>query len=208
MAAFTSAFEDALPAPISVPTESHVDQAQPVESQGEPSTITVDDLSTTAALLLSSVEARQREQTIPGSSDATESSSTREKFANSAFMALMQRLKDREVVVEGNDMVDSATRSSYTGINGSGGWADQFLTESPPSATAADVKGKGKAVDMNWVTEEDVNGYTTGQVNPIFGPTMMGPSQRVSSLVNVSSFLPCVVVAYIDFICLATRLIR
>jgi hypothetical protein len=32
---------------------------------------------------------------------------TNEKFRNSSFMALMKKLRDREVVVEGNKMVDS-----------------------------------------------------------------------------------------------------
>ena len=34
---------------------------------------------------------------------------TNEKFRNSSFMALMKKLRDREVVVAGNDMVDSST---------------------------------------------------------------------------------------------------
>lgn len=34
---------------------------------------------------------------------------TDEKFRNSTFMALMKRLRDREVVVSGNDMVESSS---------------------------------------------------------------------------------------------------
>ena len=34
---------------------------------------------------------------------------TDEKFRNSTFLALMKRLRDREVVVAGNDMVESAS---------------------------------------------------------------------------------------------------
>jgi hypothetical protein len=34
---------------------------------------------------------------------------TDEKFRNSSFMALMKKLRDREVVVAGNDMVESST---------------------------------------------------------------------------------------------------
>jgi peroxin-5 len=37
---------------------------------------------------------------------------TNEKFRNSSFMALMKKLRDREVVVEGNKMVDSTNLNS------------------------------------------------------------------------------------------------
>ena len=57
------------------------------------------------------------------------------KFQNSAFLGLMQQLRDREVVIEGNDMVAAASAS---------GWAADFAT--------ADIKGKGKgrAVRQRW----------------------------------------------------------
>lgn len=34
---------------------------------------------------------------------------TDDKFRNSTFLALMKRLRDREIVVAGNDMVESAS---------------------------------------------------------------------------------------------------
>lgn len=111
------------------------DEAQIAESDMPAnSSITTDDLSTTAGLLVSSIAHEQNP-----------------KFQNSEFMGLMKRLRDREVIVEGNDMVDSGTRTSYGRSDGGGlaGWADQF---------AADVKGKGRALDERLRTEE-VRGY-------------------------------------------------
>jgi hypothetical protein len=40
-----------------------------------------------------------------------------EKFRNSSFMALMKKLRDREVIVSGNDMVESS-RVHTLGTNG------------------------------------------------------------------------------------------
>lgn len=55
------------------------------------------------------------------------------KFQNSQFMGLMKQLRDREVVVEGDKMVESGYDVSDTRF------ANDFQM---------DVKGKGKAVDM------------------------------------------------------------
>jgi peroxin-5 len=54
------------------------------------------------------------------------------KFQKSEFLGLMRGLRDREVVVEGNDMV------ANTGQSSASGWASDFQT---------DLKGKGRAVD-------------------------------------------------------------
>jgi hypothetical protein len=44
---------------------------------------------------------------------------TDEKFRNSSFMALMKKLRDREVVVAGNDMVESSTlQNNKNGTDG------------------------------------------------------------------------------------------
>ena len=61
------------------------------------------------------------------------------KFQNSAFLGLMKQLRDREVVVEGNQMVpkeEAATTASS--------WVADFQSSVP----AADVKGKGRAVEI------------------------------------------------------------
>jgi peroxin-5 len=75
-----------------------------------------DELARTAGLLIESV----RDEQNP-------------KFQNSQFMGLMKQLRDHEVVVEGDKMVESGF-----GISGAR-WANDFQI---------DVKGKGKAVDM------------------------------------------------------------
>jgi peroxin-5 len=67
-----------------------------------------DELARTAAVLLESV----KDETNP-------------KFQNSQFLGLMKQLRDGEMVVEGNQMVESDGRTS----------------------SKADVKGKGRAID-------------------------------------------------------------
>ena len=68
-----------------------------------------DELARTAAVLLESV----KDETNP-------------KFQNSQFLGLMKQLRDGEIVVEGNQMVESDGRTSSTKV---------------------DVKGKGRAID-------------------------------------------------------------
>ena len=70
-----------------------------------------DELARTAALLIDTVQ-----------------NETNPKFKNSAFMGLMRQLRDGEVTVEGNDMVQRSESS--------GG-----------AMSHADAKGKGRAVD-------------------------------------------------------------
>ncbi|KAF7321713.1 hypothetical protein MKEN_00692700 [Mycena kentingensis (nom. inval.)] len=88
----------------SAPVHEQAQEAKP-NQLGEP-----DELARTAALLLDTV----RDVENP-------------KFKNSEFMTLMRGLRDREVVVEGNEMVKNAN---------------------PGQASApVDVKGKGRAMD-------------------------------------------------------------
>ncbi|KAJ7496110.1 hypothetical protein B0H11DRAFT_2001880 [Mycena galericulata] len=75
-----------------------------------------DELARTAGLLLETVRDAQNP-----------------KFHKSEFMGLMRGLRDRDIVVEGNDMVQNTGQSSASG------WASDFQ---------ADVKGKGRAVDV------------------------------------------------------------
>ncbi|RPD59867.1 TPR-like protein [Lentinus tigrinus ALCF2SS1-6] len=71
-----------------------------------------DELARTAALLIDTVQ-----------------NETNPKFKNSAFMGLMRQLRDGEVTVEGNDMVQRSEASG--GVQ-----------------SHADAKGKGRAVDV------------------------------------------------------------
>ncbi|KAH9931071.1 TPR-like protein [Epithele typhae] len=75
-----------------------------------------DELARTAGLLIDTVQ-----------------NETNPKFKNSAFMGLMRQLRDGEVVVDGNDMVQRA---------------DAIGVANAP----VDVKGKGRAVDIPPVT--------------------------------------------------------
>ncbi|TCD71584.1 hypothetical protein EIP91_007331 [Steccherinum ochraceum] len=73
-----------------------------------------DELARTAGLLVETVQHEENP-----------------KFKNSAFLGLMRQLRDREMVVEGNQMVKSAESST---------WASDFQA-------SVDVKGKGRAVE-------------------------------------------------------------
>jgi peroxin-5 len=86
----------------------------PLKSQREQ-----DELARTAMLLVESVKGE-----------------TNPKFQNSQFLGLMRQLRDGEVVVEGDKMVESG---DPVGTRGSWGSKEGFVQ--------GDVKGKGRAVD-------------------------------------------------------------
>jgi peroxin-5 len=90
--------------------------APPDSRQARPKAQDADELARTAGLLIESV----RDEQNP-------------KFQNSQFMGLMKQLRDREVVVEGDKMVESSSGVSDAQ------WANDFQT---------DLKGKRKAVDI------------------------------------------------------------
>ncbi|KAK7005741.1 hypothetical protein R3P38DRAFT_2556191 [Favolaschia claudopus] len=90
------------PTQSAVQPQSHAPQTNPYEE--------ADELARTAALLLETVGDAQ---------------TTNLKFQNSEFLGLMRGLRDREVVVEGNEVVPNTK------------WAEDFQ--------ALDLKGKGKA---------------------------------------------------------------
>ncbi|KAJ7045743.1 hypothetical protein C8F04DRAFT_1066000 [Mycena alexandri] len=75
-----------------------------------------DELARTAGLLLETVRDAQAQNP---------------KFQKSEFLGLMRSLRDRDVVVEGNEMVQNTGQAA--------GWASDFQS--------GDVKGKGRAVD-------------------------------------------------------------
>ncbi|KAF8518787.1 hypothetical protein JB92DRAFT_2065291 [Gautieria morchelliformis] len=87
------------------------------ESYSEP--IDADELSRTAGLLVDAV----KEETNP-------------KFQNSAFLGLMRQLRDKELVVEGAEVVKAQVSSTNDTLPST--WAQDFTA-------APDVKGKGKA---------------------------------------------------------------
>jgi peroxin-5 len=90
------------------------EQIHQQESYSEPTD--ADELSRTAGLLVDAV----KEETNP-------------KFQNSAFLGLMRQLRDKELVVEGAQVVRAQASSTLPST-----WAQDFTA-------APDVKGKGKA---------------------------------------------------------------
>ncbi|KDQ57825.1 hypothetical protein JAAARDRAFT_58405 [Jaapia argillacea MUCL 33604] len=91
---------------------SSLEKQEPVRTHQELNREEADELARTAGLLVETLKDEQNP-----------------KFKNSAFLGLMHQLRDRNVVVEGNEMVERSGGSAE-------GWASDF---------AADVKGKGKA---------------------------------------------------------------
>ncbi|KAJ7217874.1 hypothetical protein GGX14DRAFT_438704 [Mycena pura] len=92
-------------------------QAQDQSIQGaSQDTRESDELARTAGLLLETVRDAQNP-----------------KFNNSEFMTLMRGLRDRDIIVEGNNMVKNTDQSAVSG------WASDFQS---------DIKGKGRAVDV------------------------------------------------------------
>ncbi|KIJ49653.1 hypothetical protein M422DRAFT_28020 [Sphaerobolus stellatus SS14] len=85
------------------------------ESTAKSEPVDADELSRTAGALIESL----REETNP-------------KFKNSAFLGLMRELRDREVVIEGSEMVKVGENSTGSASS----WAQDF--------SKGDVKGKGK----------------------------------------------------------------
>ena len=114
------------------------------------SSITVDDLSATAGLLISSVQ----HETNP-------------KFQNSEFMGLMRRLRDRQAIVDGNTIVDPSTLTSSSGpaqVESASAWQEDFLSGSTSLSSALD-KGKARAMDMensssSWDTLPNTTSYS------------------------------------------------
>ena len=113
--------------PGAEPTITQVD-FPPEQTQQQRSyleAIDADELSRTAGLLVDAV----KEETNP-------------KFQNSAFLGLMRQLRDKEMIVDGTNVVKA--RSSSTDVTSSSTWAQDFTT-------LPDVKGKGKArAESGW----------------------------------------------------------
>ncbi|KAF8976593.1 hypothetical protein BGZ46_008129, partial [Entomortierella lignicola] len=65
-----------------------------------------------------------------------------EKFKNSSFMNFMRRLRDQEVAIEGNKLVE---QTAPIGASAGGDWAASFNQQQD--------KGKGKAVGGDWSAE-------------------------------------------------------
>lgn len=116
------------------------------------SSITVDDLSATAGLLISSVQ----HETNP-------------KFQNSEFMGLMRRLRDRQAIVDGNTIVETkpsalASSSGPAQVESPSAWQEDFLSGSTSLSSALD-KGKARAMDMensssSWDTLPNTTSYS------------------------------------------------
>ncbi|PIL36163.1 transporter [Ganoderma sinense ZZ0214-1] len=118
-----------------IPLRAETVTEEPVRAQAHDP----DELARTAGLLL---------DTVQGETNA--------KFKNSAFMALMRQLRDGEMIVDGNDMVQ---RSEAVG----------------GTQSSTDVKGKGRAVD---IPEPSANRM---QMPHLQQPVTAVPAERIAT---------------------------
>lgn len=102
------------------------------------------------------------------------------KFQNSAFMGLMKQLRDGEVVVEGDKMVE----------RGATGWASDFQA-------GVDIKGKGRAIDPLAMAREGEMSQSQGprlgnlnlpNIRPAPGSAMMEAAMDASLLMRAATF--------------------
>lgn len=86
------------------------------------------------------------------------------KFKNSQFMSLMRQLRDGEMTVEGNEMVPATEATSASRIV-TDSWSSTISAGTSsvhaPLATGhlADIKGKGRAMDVDNNQETSYAGY-------------------------------------------------
>ncbi|KAG6831687.1 hypothetical protein H0H92_008330 [Tricholoma furcatifolium] len=122
------------------------EQAQPVERTAPQVPLDGDDLARTAGLLLENV----RDEQNP-------------KFQKSQFLDLMRKLRDRDVIVEGNQMVENEGQRTY------------------------DVKGKGRAIDPTPLhSSQSFNMSQAGQAPTRFAEAARTQLEETSAKVEES----------------------
>ena len=105
----------------SAPVVEATQASQPLETAQEAATRPAgeaDELARTAGVLLETVKDEQNP-----------------KFKKSQFLSLMRQVRDREVVIEGSDLVQKTSDTTA-----SSSWANDFQS-------TADAKGKGRAME-------------------------------------------------------------
>lgn len=108
-----------------------------------------DELARTAGLLIDTVRGEQNP-----------------KFKNSQFLGLMQQLRDKEVVIEGNDMVQNTDA-----VSSESRWTSEFRSN-------VDVKGKGKARKSTPIAPAYAAANPAiATVNPMVSPITQNPDQ-------------------------------
>ncbi|GAA5898233.1 tetratricopeptide repeat protein [Sporobolomyces salmoneus] len=122
-----------------------------------------DALARTAAALLSTVQSSEDQRTRTHEStsqaDDLQQREIRDKFANSSFMDLMRRLRDGEVAVEGDKVVEQVQ---------------------PYGSTQQQQGGKGKARADGWVNDfTATTREEEGRVNGSGAPPILGAGIRV-----------------------------
>jgi peroxin-5 len=125
--------------------QSHEDSMNALRSSSQPAPLTTapnQEAASTSNRSLDPGEADELARTA-GRLVETLRGEQNPKFKNSQFMGLMRQLQNREVVVEGNDLVE---------------------TSNTTSSLPVDVKGKGKAVDVAVPSGPSASGLYRGSV--------------------------------------------
>ncbi len=103
---------------MKTPQNELVEQEEPQQKEEQPKLNDDDEMAATAGRLLERV-----------------ADNTSEKFQNSQFLELMRRLRDREVRVEGDKMVESTTTST-TNLPSTSSASQPITSQTPTTATS------------------------------------------------------------------------
>ncbi|KAJ3359491.1 Peroxisomal membrane signal receptor PTS1 [Allomyces javanicus] len=155
-AALDRAFQEARAAPAP-PATWEAEFAQQQEAQAaqwidefqasQPADATKSDLAKTAAELLNSVETDDP------------------KFANSEFVKFMQKLRDEELTIEGDKVVEGKGKS---GTTAGGDWADQFQAHADGFVDSMWTKefeqgaGTAQGIEADWAEQFDMPDFGAG----------------------------------------------
>ncbi|KAK7687171.1 hypothetical protein QCA50_009675 [Cerrena zonata] len=112
-----------------------------------------DELARTAGVLLETVKNEQNP-----------------KFKKSQFLGLMRQVRDREVVIEGSDMVQKTADST-----GSSSWATDFQQ-------TVDTKGKGRAAEALPLSTSSIPSTSQNFSSASFAHTAVADSSRTSEV--------------------------
>lgn len=125
-----------------------------------------DALAQTAGQLLSTVESAESSLLLDRTTEETRQSN--EKFANSTFLDLMRKLRDGEVIVEGDKVVEQIGPRGAEGVQSKGkgresAWASDFGREEEGRVGAGVIPSPLINPDLNFATRNGLPVYRDQQ---------------------------------------------
>ncbi|GAA5987611.1 hypothetical protein JCM10908_007135 [Rhodotorula pacifica] len=168
-----------LPALNETDFSSHVHETRPLtpplraHSPVADSQAAKDALAQTAANLLATVRSAE-EQRLRAETGSTEETTVGNKFAQSEFMQLMRQLRDGQVAVEGDKVVEQSTSSSSVsaskGKARADGWASDFV-----ATTVA------RGAELHQAFDREEEGRVNSMASAAAAAPILQPGQSVAS---------------------------